>query len=111
MNRYGKLVDNKIVYHNAKNPIILEDGRKIVSTDPQVLLEHGLKLIVFSLPAAPLGYVANGYEWVEEEKQIVQTWDYVEYIEPEEEPSVEERLEAVEAAMLELIELMYGGDM
>lgn len=98
-NRYAKKINENLIYHSAKNPIILENGDFLLTTNKDVLLSYGYKEVICVSPTPEEGYYAVSYDWVETDTQYVQTWIYEPIPEIPYEPSVEERLDNVETAV------------
>ena len=105
---YGKLINGNMSIHNMSNPIRKDNGNLLLSNDPDVLAKYGYKELIYTTPEVEEGYVTSGYTWVESENAFTQVWSFE--LAPEPEPTVEERLEAMETAFLELIQMICGGD-
>lgn len=107
--QYGKLINGNVIFYNWRT-IFDINGIKRNTSDPKILLTNGYKEVIFVAPSPNEGYVTSSYTWTETETQLIQTWHYTEYVESETSPSFEERLEATELALLELAELVSGGE-
>ena len=95
---YGKLENGKLIY--APKSVIVGEKR-IINPKEETLLSIGyLPIENTEAPATETGYHAVG-SWKQTKTEIVRVWA-VEEDEPTE-PTAEERLAALEAAMLEMI--------
>lgn len=109
MNIYGKFKDGELIYLREGETFKTDDGVVIFTSNPSSLLKYGWKKIVYTSPELTAGFRLAGSTWQEEAEVITQVWNYEEVEEIEEEviedtePSIEERLAAVEAAILEMI--------
>lgn len=99
-NNYGKLVNGELKVHGVDFPIHNEDDSITVTGDADLLLAHGFKEIVYTEPEQRENCVVSDY-WEETETQIIQKWNYIEEIVGTDEPTIEERLKAVELTLLE----------
>ena len=104
--KYAKLENGMLRYAPAT---IMWQGRSVNNPSCDKLLQLGYKPVIYT--EKPSGNYSPA--WQEEEKEILQIWNMSE-IEGEdaeelEPPSVEERLEALELALLELAEVMLNG--
>lgn len=100
-NNYGKLVNGELKVHGVDFPIHNEDDSITVTGDTELLLAHGFKEIVYTEPEQIDNYIASSYHWEEMDTQIMQVWNYEENIVGTDEPTIEERLKAVELTLLE----------
>lgn len=95
---YGKLENGKLIY--APKSVIFGDKR-IINPSEETLLSLGyLPISVTEPPKAETGSHAVG-RWEQTETEIVRVWT-MEADAPTE-PTTEERLTALESAMLEMI--------
>lgn len=101
--KYGKLIDGVLRLHGVDFPIRTEDGGVIVTNDPTLLAAHGFKPVVGSVAQPPDGYTPAGYVWEETDTEIRARWNYEPTETPDNTPTVEERLEAVELLLLEML--------
>lgn len=107
MSKYGKIVDGELIVM-PWNTIHTVNGVGTVLNEPAALLALGYKQLVFTDPPE----CGEGYElsarWTEGDTTIVRTWEAVK-VPADVTPSTEERLDALEAAMLELLGGMLDG--
>lgn len=95
---YGKLENGKLIY--APKSVIVGEKR-IINPKEETLISLGyLPIENTEAPATETGYHAVG-SWKQTETEIIRVWTS-EADEPTE-PTAEERLAALEAAMLEMI--------
>lgn len=107
MTKYGKITEGAL-HIMPWNAVHVLDGETISTTDPEKLLRLGYKRITYTHPPEPVDGYSIQSEWVERNDEIVQNWRLVE--EPiDNKPSIEERIEALEAAMLETLEVLLNG--
>lgn len=107
MTKYGKITEG-VLHIMPWNAVHVLDGETISTTDPKKLLRLGYKRIVYNHPPDPVeGYYLES-EWIERNEEIVQNWRLVE--QPiDNTPTIEERIEALESAMLEALEVLLNG--
>ncbi len=99
--KYGKLVGGALRLHGPDFPIENKKGGVTVTTDRVLLTASGFRPVTENPAQPPEGYVPAGFVWEENEAGICRRWNYV----PAEDgaPTVEERLEAVELLLLEML--------
>lgn len=85
--KLAKLIDGTLMYHGVNNPILLDNGKTLLTTDENVMRLHGYKEVVYTEPLPEEGYIVGDFVWEETETQIIQRWNYIEYTEPIEEKS------------------------
>ena len=95
---YGKLENGNLTF--APRSVVVEDKR-IINPDEKTLFSLGwLPVVMTEAPETEEGfYPVSHYE--ERDGRIVRVWTVE--AEPVQEPTTEERLEALESAMLEMI--------
>lgn len=101
MAKYGKLVDGELRIM-PWNTVHTVGGVKAVLGAPAALLSLGYKQIIFTQPPEAQEGFAAVSRWTENDTSLVQVWDMT-AIPVDTTPTAEERLEALEAAMLELL--------
>ena len=107
MAKYGKLVDGNLCVM-PWNTIHNINGVNTVLNDPAALLALGYKQIVFTQPPEAQDGFAAVSHWAENDTSLVQVWEMAAApVNPT--PTTEERLEALEAAMLELLRGVLDG--
>lgn len=95
---YGKLV-NEILRRAPKT--VLWNGHKVNNPDPDKLIELGYLPVRYTEAPAD-EHPGQHYEpdWVQTEKEILQTWHLVEdIVYPEPEPTMQDLVEAVERGL------------
>lgn len=105
---YAKLINGvlrrapkKITYHN----------RTVFNPTDKMLSELGYYPVLYTdMPDAPEGKYAES-SWIQDNNEIVQTWNFVDNppIPEVAEPTEGERIEALEAAVFELAEVIANG--
>ena len=72
---FGKLIDGRI--HLFVNPLRI-DGKDVFTNDPELLLEHGYKEVIYTDPPddIPEGFVPYR-RWEEDERRITLVWTLV----------------------------------
>lgn len=99
---YGKLENGKLIY--APKSVIVGEKR-IINPNEEMLLSLGyLHIENTEAPATETGYHVVG-SWKQIETKIVRVWAVEE--DKQTDPTTEERLSAIESAILELI---IGGE-
>lgn len=99
--KYGKLQNGELKIHGVDFPIHNEDNTVTITGDVELLTLHGFKEVVYVEPEQIDNYIVSNYHWEETETQIIQKWNYIEEIVGTDEPTIEERLKAVELTLLE----------
>lgn len=101
MAKYGKLINGelRVMPWNTVHNI---NGVNTALNDPAALLALGYKQVFYTNAPPSDGSKIAVPHWSETEKSIIQTWEMVERP-VDTTPTTEERLEALEAAMLELL--------
>lgn len=103
--KYAKLENGVLIYA----PItIMWQGHSVNNPSCEKLMQLGYKPVIYS--EKPSG----NYKpvWKENDTKILQIWEQIEASENMEEeiiPTVEERIEALEMALIELAEVMVNG--
>lgn len=99
--QYGKIVDE--VLEMAPKIAVYEDGTQQIPPPESWLKEAGYKPLEHTAIPDPQENYAYSFAWEDKGDKIVQVWSE-EYIEPK--YSVEERLEILEAATMEIAEML-----
>lgn len=99
---YGKIIDGELKIHGPQFPIQNENGSITVTSSSELLIANGFKKIIYTIPEPKEGYIESYFEWIETDTEIVQTWSY-EPIAEESQFTTEERLEAIELLLLEML--------
>lgn len=100
--KYAKIVNGTVCYHGNEYPIVNDDSSITVTNNAETLREHGFKPVVENDAEPPEGFIAQGFQWAENDTQIYKEWIYSE--KPTyDEPTLEERLSAVELMLLEML--------
>lgn len=99
---FGRIVDGTMIRKKYSTPVVIE-GVSYITNDENLIRRAGYKELVYT-PASPeAGYCAVSFYWLETDTQYIQTWTYEPILDEAYEPTIEDRLEAVEMAMLEML--------
>lgn len=105
---YAKLINGSLKRAPKK---VAHKGKIIVNPPEDVLLELGYYPVIYTdIPEAPEGQYAES-SWVQGNNEIIQIWNFVDNPTAPEvaEPTEGERIEALEAAVFELAEVIANG--
>lgn len=105
---YAKLINGSLKRAPKK---VTHKGKIIVNPPEDVLLELGYYPVIYTdMPEAPEGQHAES-SWVQGNSEIVQAWNFADNPPAPEvdEPTEGERIEALEAAVFELAEVIANG--
>ena len=102
---YGKMIDG--VLEIAPKVAVFEDGTQQIPPSKSWLENAGYKPLEYTAMPDPKENYSYSFAWEEKDGKIVQVWSE-EYIEPQ--YTEEDRLTAIESALLDIMEMLGGAE-